>query len=162
MIDKLKKLAYKWAAPEKEEIQTQLDKLTLFADECSQKHIIHENRDRHHDHLYSQHEDLIQTIVATQTNMAATQKTMSETQTNMAETQKSMSESLTIFSEFIKKHEPNFDIVAKVISALGGVKSAVGWLAAVIGGLGIIIGGMLATWMYVSTSIPITELFGKF
>lgn len=152
----IKQALYKWLVPEiGKNIDEKIAKLEVFTHECDNKHSLHDTRNQQHDNLYLQHEEMLKTIIATQSNMSETQKTMSEAQ-------KSMSESLTIFSEFVKKHEPNFDIVAKVILALGGVKSAVGWLAAVIGGLGVIIGSMLATWLYLSSNIPIPNILDKF
>ncbi len=160
MIKLIKRKISGWIIPQiipeiEKGIDTKITALTLYTHECDSKHQQHEYRNQQHDNLYLKHEALLNTVVATQANMAETQKTMSEAQ-------KSMSESLTIFSEFVKKHEPNFDIVAKVILALGGVKSAVGWLAAVIGGLGIIIGSMLATWLYLSANIPVPNILDKF
>lgn len=153
---RFKQAFYKWLVPDNEKkIDDKLVQLEVFTHQCEHKHTQHELRNQQHDNLYLQHEALLKTVVATQSNMAETQKTMSEAQ-------KSMSESLTIFSEFVKKHEPNFDIVAKVILALGGVKSAVGWLAAVIGGLGVIIGSMLATWLYLSSNLSIPSIIDKF
>lgn len=140
MLKNLKQIIHNWASSSQPNVESQLAKLNDYIVECSHKHTMHERKEQ-------QHEELLRTIIDTQ-------KTMSDTQNNM-------SKSLTVFSNFVEKHEPNFDIVDKVILALGGVKAAVGWLAAVIAGLGIIIGGLLATWVYLSSSISLSELIDK-
>lgn len=118
------------------DLERRLQAREAFEVYCKNTHTTHDSRDETHSLAAAKHLELINDIIASQSNL-------NSSVSSLAESFKSM-------SKFIKDNEKAIEMIVSVIKGLAGLKRVILGTAAIVVALGVILGAVVTTWSIIN------------
>lgn len=118
------------------DLERRLQAREAFEVYCRNTHTTHDSKDETHSLAAAKHLELINDIIASQSNL-------NSSVSSLAESFKSM-------SKFIKDNEKAIEMIVSVIKGFAGLKKIILGTAAIVVALGVILGAVVTTWSIIN------------